>query len=97
MSQTGKDGRVTGRWDRLDTPIPITFPRADSLTLGSAPDRCDRCGGVWRRVDEGLACYTCPRRWRTVEQLRAMIGRSFTKPERWPGVTRRTGLKRGFS
>jgi hypothetical protein len=48
-----------------------TFEKA--IPAARMPDRCDRCGGVWRRVEDGVACLCCPRHLHIVEALRALV------------------------
>jgi hypothetical protein len=40
---------------------PLVLPGATHATLDEVPEVCDRCGGPWRRVETGFACYLCPR------------------------------------
>jgi hypothetical protein len=65
--------------------IDERFPFADGESLGQAPARCDRCGGVWRLVDEGYGCSTCPRRWRAAAVLRSMMSRPAFHANNYPG------------
>jgi DNA-directed RNA polymerase subunit RPC12/RpoP len=62
----------------LDGPVipPAHFPHAQSQRLEQAPDRCDRCGGIWREVSDGYQCRQCPRRWLVGERLAAMLCRT---------------------
>jgi len=58
--------RCPGPPATVETP---SFPGAAAATYAQAPTQCDRCGGVWRVVADGLACYLCPRTVVIVEAL----------------------------
>ena len=81
---------LPGRPPRLDG----AFPYADSDRLDEAPPCCLKCGGLWRRVDEGYGCRQCGTRWRAAECLRALLGRPLFQADRFP-VTR-LGPRRGL-
>jgi hypothetical protein len=43
------------------------FPGA--IPAATVPPRCPRCGGLWRAVEEGVACLLCGHRVHVVEAL----------------------------
>jgi hypothetical protein len=63
IRQSCGHGRCPGR---VRGPL---FPFADYPTYAAAPDRCPRDNGIWKLVDEGLQCRTCPGRLRITEAL----------------------------
>ena len=58
------------RWPRRPATVETpSFPGAAAATDAQAPTRCDRCGGIWRVVADGLASSLCPRTVVIVEAL----------------------------
>jgi hypothetical protein len=73
-----RSGYSLCRRDCLGPSRPLVFPGADVTTWAEAIayfPRCDRDGGIWRVVDEGYSCFTCPRRLRVGEALAALARR----------------------
>lgn len=74
---------------------PGTFPGAAYATEAEAPSRCPRpgCGGLLRRVEEGVACRLCGRHFVVSEILQRTLrhGIVFDRPAVSPllGMTRR--------
>ena len=58
--------------------------------------RCDRCGGLWRHVEDGVSCLSCGRHHAIVEVLQGLAARGVTDyGERWPSVRINPGSAKG--
>lgn len=56
-------------------PAPTPFPHAHVRRLADAPATCNRCGGLWRKVETGLSCLLCGRECVVAETLMATVRR----------------------
>ena len=57
-------------------PDPEHYPGAAYATDREVPPVCPRCGGPWRQVPGGWACYLCGRDCYVASALRVAIQRT---------------------